>query len=248
MNFELEKIKERAKQEGLKYSALIKELRFGVRAVSGHRAAIWKVWTPGGDKHDVYLACRGLGGQLKASLHESGNWHISFTQDFFESEFADSKLSPPNRFVESWPRPQEIAAGVTLAYRVVVPWNSPSVATREESDDVIWVAPALEGQAVEFAVLLTHSNCSENDWPGKRSMGTNLVGCFRLLSGETLWVVYTSRPFQYPSHLNGSGQLFGNKSGKSLDSPNLRAVFFGSEPDGSRVVYDVPICAKYADG
>ena len=74
------------------------ELRFAVRAVSGHRAATWKVWTLGGEKNDVYVACRGLGGQLKASLHQSGQWHVSFTKQFFEAQFIDLAVDPKKRF------------------------------------------------------------------------------------------------------------------------------------------------------
>jgi hypothetical protein len=66
-----------------------KSIRFGFQALSGHRAANWKVWTPVGHKHDVYLACRALKGELKASLHQSGNWHIAFSNEFYEDGFAD---------------------------------------------------------------------------------------------------------------------------------------------------------------
>jgi hypothetical protein len=98
-------------------------IRFGVRALSGHRAATWKIWSPGAPKNDVYLACRALNGELKASLHESGRWHVSYSKGFYKSGFEESSVKPPSRFTEIWPRPGDIAPGMILAFRVIVPWN-----------------------------------------------------------------------------------------------------------------------------
>ncbi len=185
---------------------------------------------------------------MKASLHESGRWHISFTEKFFEAEFTNPALRPPNRFVESWPRPTEIVPGVTLAHRIVVPWDSPTVAARSEPDHVVWVAPASEGRAIEFIVLITNTGASHSEWPGKDSMASELVGSFPLPAGERVWVVYTSIPFQHPPEMQGTGRLFGSATKAAFESPNLRAVFFGNEPDGSRIMYDVPLRVKAIDG
>lgn len=223
-------------------------IRFGVRALSGHRAATWKVWTPGGPKHEVYLACRALKGELKASLHQSGNWHVAFSKNFYEHGFANESSRPASRFTDMWPRPPEIAYGITLAFRVVVPWFSATVAAHEEEEDVIWVSPAPEGQAIEFAVLITSPNCVVTGWPAKRSMNSELVGSFTLPSGETVWVVYTTRPFQIPQQIRGTARFFKGVSPSALGSGGLRAIFFGDEPDGSRVMYDVPVLAQYNDG
>lgn len=225
------------------------ELRFAVRAVSGHRAATWKVWTLGGEKNDVYVACRGLGGQLKASLHQSGQWHVSFTKQFFEAQFIDLAVDPKKRFVETWPRPPEIAPGVTLAHRIVVPWNSPTTPTTNEPDNVIWIPPAAESHATEIYIVFTGPHVEDSGWPGKNGSSTALVGSFPIISGETVWVVYKEISFQYPTQeMKATGKFFGDASKKSLKSQTLRAVLFGNEPDGSRVMYDVPVQPKPLDG
>src|SRR5437879_3904528 len=97
-------------------------VRFGISDGAGHRAATWKLWTEtSGNKSDIYLACRALG-MLKASLHESGAWHIAYSKDSYEK---DVKGTGPakDRFVEKWPRPSVIAPGLTLAFRIVTPWS-----------------------------------------------------------------------------------------------------------------------------
>lgn len=223
-------------------------LRFGVRAVSGHRAATWKVWAADTLKHDVYLACRSLGGELKASLHQSGTWHVSFSKGFYETGFADAATRPASRFTDTWPRPNEIAPGVTLAFRIVVPWFSTTVEGKDEVQEIVWVAPASEGYAIEFAVLITSPTCVVSGWPAKRSMNSQFVGSLALASGETVWVVHTTRPIEIPPPTRGTAQFFKGASPSSLKEPGLRGVSFGEEPDGSRVMYDVPILAKYDDG
>jgi hypothetical protein len=108
-------------------STTVQPIRFGVRALSGHRAATWRVWNPGALKNDVYLACRTLRGELKASLHQSGEWHISYSKRFYETGFTEESGKPPSRFTDIWPRPKDFAPGMTLAFRVVVPPNSATI-------------------------------------------------------------------------------------------------------------------------
>ncbi len=95
-------------------------IRFGVSDGNGNRSATWKVWTPTG-KSDVYLACRALGGQLKASLHESGNWHIAYSEKTYTESVENIVPTQKGRFMSLWDRPKAIAPGVTLAYRIVTP-------------------------------------------------------------------------------------------------------------------------------
>jgi hypothetical protein len=79
-------------------------------------------------------------------------------------------------------------------------------------------------------------------------MNSHLVGSFPLSSGETVWVVYTTMPVQIPPPKRGKAQFFKDAAPFDLRSPGLRAISFGEEPDGSRVMYDVPILAEYHDG
>ena len=216
-------------------------VRFGVRSSSGLRAATWKVWTSGPARNDVYLACRPLRGELKASLHESGQWHVAFSPGFYDREFADEATRPSSRFTDEWSRPPEIAPGVTLSCRVVVPWFSATIEVEKEASGIVWVPSAPEGQAIQFAVLITSPSARVSNWPGKNSMNSELVGTLSLGSGETVWVVYTTVPFPLPASMRGIAQFFESHDVSSLKSGTLRAVLFGDEPDGSRKMYDVPV-------
>jgi hypothetical protein len=82
------------------------ELRFGIAAVGGFRAATWKLWTEGADeKVELYLACRALGGHLKTSLHASGKWRTAYTPGTFESAVKDLLPEGSDRVLVRWPRP-----------------------------------------------------------------------------------------------------------------------------------------------
>jgi hypothetical protein len=127
-------------------------MRFTVRNQSGQRAATWKCWSQAG-KEDVYLGCRELGGALKTSLHESGRWHTAYFEGFFEGSVPEEHRTERGRFIDQWQRPEPIAPGVTLAYRIVTPWSSVT-APDEESGSLVSVPAPPEGRAIEFDVFL----------------------------------------------------------------------------------------------
>ena len=217
------------------------EIRFGVRTVSGRSSATWKVWTNGGCASDFYVSCRALGGEVKTSFHESGQWHVSFTKYFYETAFENTKPKPPTRFISKWTRPTEIAPGCTLGLRILVPWSAATNRTTGEADDIIWVPPAPEGWAVEFALVLTAPDCQITDWPCKRSMNSQLVGSFILFSGERVWVIWTVQPFVPPEAPKGSGNFFKERNLKSLLGGSLRSITVAKHDDGSRILYDIPV-------
>ena len=215
-------------------------VRFAVINDAGKRAATWKCWSPSGvGKHDVYLACRELGGFLKASLHQSNQWHIAYRSGFLEANLPDPVIDPPNRFIDKWQRPKEIAPGITLAFRIVTPFSAATTPiTKPESQKIKWIPNAPIGKATEIDVLITKSNTVISSWPGKRSMGTKLVGSMPLESGETVWIVYWYVPLPQTAKLSGTPTFFKGKSRLDLSGNNLRILLFGQEPDGSRVVFD----------
>jgi len=72
-------------------------------------------------------------------------------------------------------------------------------------------------------------------------MKTEFVGTFNLDGGERVWLV--SRPTKMPplkAHVSRS-RFFHGKTQDDVRGPRLRAIVFGTEPDGSRVVYDCPV-------
>ncbi len=216
-------------------------IRFGISDGCGRRAATWRVWTPEG-KSDIYLACRELKGALKASLHQSGRWHVAYEQKTFK-EYVDGAIpTQKNRFLEKWPRPKSIAPGVTLAFRIVTPYSSVTSPVSEAKKNVAWLPNCPPGHATEVFIIILSPTTLVSGWPGKKDMGTKLVRFYRLPNGESVWVEYLV--IKMPD-LSGvpevKGQFFRGRTREVLKSDNLRAIAFDEKPDGSMVVYDFAV-------
>ena len=224
-----------------------RSIRFGVRKNESLHSATWKLWTNlSGNRSEIYLACRELGGELKASMHHSGEWHVAFCSNSFEEKVEGAISGLNSRFVEKWPRPPELAEGITLAFRIVTPESAvSSVSKVKKPNKLVWVPAPPEGKAIEIYICITTPKSNFSDWPGKDSMATELLGSIRLNNDDTVWVV--SKNIEYPdlSNLsNGAVQLFKGKSKNDIkDAGNLRALIFGRNQDGSRVIYDTSIQA-----
>jgi len=88
-------------------------------------------------------------------------------------------------------------------------------------------------------VFLISAGTPVTGWPGKRGMGSNLIGEFKLENGNSVWAVY--RTIQMPdlSSLNTSvGGFFKGKGPSDLENDSLRAIVFATEADGSRLMID----------
>ena len=219
-------------------------LRFGIHDGAGRRAATWKLWTEAaGGKSEVYLACRSLGGTLKASLHESSKWHIAYSQRAFVERVRGAIPQVEDRYIEKWPRPSELAPGITLAFRIVTPWSAvTNLIEGSDSKRVTWLPNAPEPRATEIDILMTKPTTPVTGWPGRSSMGTSLIGSIPLENGETVWAMYwvVDTP-DFTSLSDGTGGFYKGRCKKDLASEGLRALVFGTEPDGSRVMYDCAV-------
>jgi hypothetical protein len=215
-------------------------LRFAVRNSAGDRAATWKMWNrKGRGKNDVYLACRSLGGSMKASLHDSGSWHVGFLRDFVESEIPDDDPKHEDPYIDRWPRPKDIAPGVTLAYRIVVPTVAVNIPITEQLPASIeWIPAAPEGRAVEIDIVFTAAGTKVTSWPGRNAMKSQLVGKLELDNGDTVWVVH--RITEVPPLPSGRGRITQFKSSPDVDitDTHLRAIVFGKSDDDSRMMIE----------
>ena len=222
-------------------------LRFGVSDGAGLRAATWKLWTvTTGGKFDVYLACRALGGSLKTSLHQSGQWHIAYTKQTFETQVKGAIAQADARFIETWPRPAEIAPGLTLAYLIVTPSSATTTPIDPARDTkIVWIPSPSASEATEIAIFIAKSDVKMNGWPAKKSMGTSLIGSFPLENGETVWAVWRHMPLpEFRAAGSGIGQFYKGKSKDDFSDAELRALAFGENEGGWRVMYDCAVQVK----
>ena len=148
-------------------------IRFCVPDGKGLRAATWRCWTPAG-KEDVYLACRELKGAMKASLHQSGSWHLAYDPGFFETSMRQEDRTNKGRFIDKWQTPAHLAPGVLLAFRIVTPCGA--VFTSQPETSGIFSAPKpAEGRAIEFDLFLVEPMIVLSGWPGKERMKTEFA-------------------------------------------------------------------------
>jgi len=214
-------------------------IRFGITDGSGKRADTWKCWVPiGAGKSDVYLTCRSLKGSLHASLHESGLWHIAYSTEFFAENLDALGDRPQGRFIDKWPRPKEIAPGITLVFRIVTPHSAVSTPIASLNKNIVWIPAPPPGQAVEIDIFITSPNALVSSWPGKNSMNTKLVGSISLESGDKIWVVYMVITLPNFKNVQGTARYFKGRSKDDLKGKELRAIVFAQEKDGSRIIID----------
>ena len=177
-------------------------------------------------------------------MHQSGNWHVAFSKSTYEEKVEGAVPSLDSRFADKWPRPPEIADGVTLAFRIITPESAVSSNSKVQNPNkVVWASAPPDGKALEIYICITIPSAKISEWPGKDSMGTELIGSFQLNNGDTVWAVSQSIDCPDFSKLGtGTGHFFKGKSKSDLqESDNLRALVFGDNPDGSRVIYDTAI-------
>lgn len=184
-------------------------------------------------------------------LSRSGDPWLYFYEDFlaaysqraFEERVKAVIPKFEDRYIEKWPRPPDFAPGITLAFRIVTPWSAITAPlTGSKGKKVTWLPNAPESKATEIDILITQSTITVSGWPGKRSMGTSMIGSIPLESGETLWAVYwiVDMP-DLSSFGKGVGRFYRGRNKEDLMADGLRALVFGAEPDGSKVIYDCAV-------
>src|SRR4030042_4888699 len=215
-------------------------IHFAVKNSLGNRSSIWKCWANmGNGKNDVYVTNRAIGKAVKTSLHESGSWHIAFDSRFLKEEIQEESRLLSNRFVDRWSRPAEIGAGCTLALRIIIPEDTITIPMRNtDPNSTVWISAPPSGKAVEIVLLLTAPHFKTLGWPGRDTMGAELLESFQIENGYRCWIVYyvIDKPKMDPR--KGVPTYF--KSGKRniQKSRKYRAVIFSESKDGSRILFE----------
>jgi hypothetical protein len=221
-------------------------IHFAAKNSSDKRSSIWKCWTNlGNEKSDIYVTNRNIGKALKASLHESGSWHIAFDSGFIKDEVQEESRLLSNRFVDKWSKPAEISMGCTLALRIIIPGDAITISVSDKDPrSTVWVPAPPPGKALEIVLLLTAPQPNTLDWPGRESMGTQLLGSFQIESGYRVWIVYYV--IDRPTMDTKKGVMTRFKSGKraTQGTRRHRAIIFGQSPDGSRFFFESNVKIK----
>ena len=211
-----------------------KSIRFGVVDGCGFRAATWNLTVSAGEgPSEVYLSCRELKGAIHTSFHPSGKWHATFTQKTFDEDIKD--VSPPdaNRFIQKWQRPPEVKPGITLALKIITPWNAVQTEIVPGSKKFSEIKSA--------QVLIVFLN------PNEKIEITNFdeIGRLELNTGEIVVVLHHEIQIPKPNIPKESkGTLVKGRSKEDLESDNVKGLIFADEPNGTRVLWDCAVESK----
>lgn len=144
------------------------------------RSSIWTIWGRK-NKGDVFAAPRAIAGTAKTSLHESGQWQHSITQQ----EAMKYVLRNQDRHFERWQRPAPFAPGIVRAFAILVPRTE----LRDHGEDLdgVVVAPdAGPSYSITIEVFLTEPGNSHRI---HSETGLEELGSISLPNGGLILVI-----------------------------------------------------------
>jgi hypothetical protein len=97
------------------------------------------------------------------------------------------------------------------------------------------------GEAIEFDILLADAGSLKEAWPGKEKMKTSLLGTYARSNGGSVWIGYQTISMPRLPPLTGSPTFFPGASVADLKKGSVKALLFGDEANGLKVIYDVPV-------
>jgi hypothetical protein len=141
----------------------------------------------------VYVGGHGMTGDIKVSLHASGDWRHAFSQEHYRDPLP-SAPSKRRRVISKWERPPEFTPGYTRALQILVP--DEHIVTPQDDGihdlEVHWSPRPGPGHELYFTCILGPQDAE--GWPGRDSMGTQLIHREDLGTGDRLWLLAHSAP------------------------------------------------------
>jgi len=218
--------------------------RFAFGREAAAHSSIWRLFST---TNDVYMSTRSLGGALKASLHESGECAVAFTEQYVAKQRSADAWWRESRRVDTWTPASNIRAGVTLAMRIAVPDSELREYPVSTSRAVKWLPPPPAGHTAEVCVFLLDLAWPEGSWPGQTSHSTLPVFHHVLPNGKHLWLVQRQDPTSDGTRARieqvrtalATQEPDQKAEGWLLPSPSKRLIVGGDEADGSRVWLEI---------
>ena len=157
-------------------------------------SGVFRIWSPKG-KSDVYAGMRGIAGQVKISLHESGICTAGLTAQFAAKEAEALAATGGVRHQNRWTRLRHTGKRIVTPLQFVVPESElrlrPGDTTAD--DEVERIEPPGSGRSVVISCIFSGQCLSGDSWPGRRN-GTQLVGSKLLPNGEKFWLIWQDCP------------------------------------------------------
>jgi len=205
------------------------EIRFGVKNEMDLFSRIWKLWQ---SNNEIYIVDRNCGHKFKVSLHKSGNWQVSFSQD----TVPEMQIKNQQRHIDKWNCPKNnLGSNFTLAFRIIIPNSELRIYKQKNKGKKIdWINSATNGDAREIGVILEHTlQHMKTGWPGSNN-SFSLLGQGVLSNGEKLWLIYRDIKLT-------DNDIILLKTKKENGKNEGGAFLIGKEIDGSRKIMEVAL-------
>jgi hypothetical protein len=225
-------------------------IRFGVKDCEGRRSSSWKLWRYRGD---VYLTARPARGAFKISLHESGNWMVSFTSEFVKK--APAYFKTKSRHISRQQKPREVERGVTVACRIHIPVSELRMLDEEKgrnTQQIYWVDAPAQEQSVQFLIVISDETAYFEKWPGETDPAIRSIGKISLVNGRSVWVLYRKqcvdpdvyRHIVFARRRRDNGVTLHSKGPIDFMKDSLRLVIIASDELGAVIVIEAALNEK----
>jgi hypothetical protein len=190
-------------------------------------------------------------GNIKVSLHASGDWRHAFSSEHYKkpAPFAPSKR---RRVIKRWSRPREFALGYTRAFQILIP--DQHIVTPQDDGihglGVHWIERP--GSDRELCLSFILGPLTAAGWPGRDTMGTQLITQRDLGSGERLWILAHSyelagaRAAALDDVSRNLRLHFADEPRALFSNPTLRVLALGEE-DGTGLYQDLSLMVLMRD-
>lgn len=157
-------------------------------------SAVFRIWIPNG-KGDVYAAVRNIAGEIKISLHETGECNAGLTTQFAKQESDALTAMGGSRHQSRWRRETHVNHLIVTPLQFVIPaselriWQEPPI----KIEKITWIAPPDKGHSIIISCIFSGQSLTNDEWPGRRN-GTNLLGTKLLPNDEKFWLIWQNCP------------------------------------------------------
>ena len=168
--------------------------RLAVGRPDGPSSGVLRIWSPKG-KSDVYASMRGIAGQVKISLHESGSCIAGLTAQFAAKEVEAVAAMGGVRHQNKWTRFRHTGKRIVTPLQFVVPESQLRLRPGETvtDDEVERIEAPLSGRSIIISCIFSGQCLSNDNWPGRRNR-TRLLGSKLLPNGEKFWLIWQDCP------------------------------------------------------
>ena len=157
-------------------------------------SGVLRIWSPKG-KSDVYASMRGIAGQVKISLHESGTCIAGLTKEFAAKEAGAVAAIGGVRHQSKWVRLRHAGEQIVTPLQFAVPDSELRLRSGETAtdDEIERIEAPGSGRSIVISCIFSGQCFSNDNWPGRRNK-TRLAGSKLLPNGEKFWLLWQDCP------------------------------------------------------